>query len=423
MAQRHRYGINFQTVNGAGTYEVVPIGYHEVAPGDSVSGTVDCGVITDTTIKPLMNRAYLDTFAFYVPFRLLASSWPDFITGEGNPPVNVTDLFPQNFETYLAFGSPTANSNAPWLRLCYNKVHNTFFRTDNFVVRPERQTGLGYAAMRPTTFHESIWGEGDVEETAIQVVDNSFTVNELREGFSADRWQKIRGWYGNKYTDYLRAHGVEASWSVLEEPELIGQKHTSLPYKMVSATANTEGASNPDGVIGQPAGYWQGNARMNIRKTYCPEHGLIACYAAVRVETQNIGGQGHPLLDKISAADFWSPQYTANNNSKINARLLGSGNSVDEASGSAQIKQAFGEYRVGANQIGFADQAARESAYFGVYNQDEASGDTYRVRLSGSLNQEFQGILCDGAHQLQTTTKVKLAKDSSVQPFTIRGVS
>ena len=129
MSRRYRYGLNSQTLNQANFFELIPLNYTEVVPGDTVSGSFASNFISDTTVRPLFNRTYMDTFAFYIPFRLLWDQFPEFIADEnsGLTPPTVTDVFFQNFENRLVADAPANLNNAPWIRYAYNLVANSFF--------------------------------------------------------------------------------------------------------------------------------------------------------------------------------------------------------------------------------------------------------------------------------------------------------
>jgi hypothetical protein len=106
-------------------FQLLPVSYTEVVPGDTISGTVQSRLFSDTTFTPLLNRTYFDLFAFYVPFRLLWDEWPTFIAeraGKDLTVPTVSDAFRQNFEI---LGTGTAP--AAWQRYCYNLVYNQFF--------------------------------------------------------------------------------------------------------------------------------------------------------------------------------------------------------------------------------------------------------------------------------------------------------
>ncbi len=80
--KRFNYGQNFTAVNSGVFSAMTPLGFLETAPGDTITGKFTCNIWSDTTKRPIMNRTYFDTFAFYIPFRLLDENFPDFVRGE-----------------------------------------------------------------------------------------------------------------------------------------------------------------------------------------------------------------------------------------------------------------------------------------------------------------------------------------------------
>ena len=78
--RRYNYGQNFTVSNGGLVSSITPLGFLEVVPGDTVSGKFSNTVWSDTTNRPIMNRTYYDTYAFYVPYRLLWDEFPEFIS-------------------------------------------------------------------------------------------------------------------------------------------------------------------------------------------------------------------------------------------------------------------------------------------------------------------------------------------------------
>ena len=100
--RRYNYGQNFQAFNSSKMTWLTPLGFFEVAPGDTVSGVLTPDAISDTLKRKVLNRAYYDTYVFYVPYRLLMDDWPDFIgddeyAGSGVPfNSTVTKFFFEN---------------------------------------------------------------------------------------------------------------------------------------------------------------------------------------------------------------------------------------------------------------------------------------------------------------------------------------
>ena len=80
MAMRNRYEWNCQTVNVSNPYDFTPLGYMEVVPGETISGAVEINLQSVPAVRNVQTRTYMDTFAFYVPFRLLWPEWVDYIS-------------------------------------------------------------------------------------------------------------------------------------------------------------------------------------------------------------------------------------------------------------------------------------------------------------------------------------------------------
>lgn len=59
--------------------DLIPIEYQEIVAGDTVSLTVSSLVRSTTPIHPVMDDAYLDTYFFYLPFRLVWRHWKNFM--------------------------------------------------------------------------------------------------------------------------------------------------------------------------------------------------------------------------------------------------------------------------------------------------------------------------------------------------------
>lgn len=70
--------------------ELVPIYLDEILPGDNVKMNLNAVVRQTTLLKPVMDTANIDVFAFFVPNRII---WDDFkkFFGENNDPWAVND--------------------------------------------------------------------------------------------------------------------------------------------------------------------------------------------------------------------------------------------------------------------------------------------------------------------------------------------
>ena len=304
--KRYRYGLNSVTHNAGQIGDYTPLGYHEVVPGDSVSGKISIKALTAPTTMLAMNRCFYDVFAFYVPFRLIWSGFPDFlISGTGTMP-QITDTFAFNFEK-ASMIDDTVDYNSPWLRGAYWLVWNTFFRRQS-----ETEAGLTDAgarvgcSYRPSTFHESIPEAGTLDSQTIDTSGTSTSVDDIRLAFNTDQFNRVRQFYGDRYTDYLAAVGVKANWSITEDPELLAHSYGTMKYVVIDPTSTNDGVA-VDYPAGRPAGYWSIQTSLKMPRRFFPEHGMVCLYAAPRLEQWG-STENYPLLRNVEQGDFWSPE-------------------------------------------------------------------------------------------------------------------
>ena len=113
-----------------------------------------------TPIYPLMDNAYLDTFFFFVPNRLVWSNWKKFMGEQANPGDSVSFVIPQQVSPASGyavgslqdyFGLPTVGQvgagntvshSALFLR-AYNLIFNEWFRDENLINSAVVDTGDG----------------------------------------------------------------------------------------------------------------------------------------------------------------------------------------------------------------------------------------------------------------------------------------
>lgn len=300
----------------------MPVGYHEVVPGDTIQGKVNINLFSQPALRPLLNRMYADAYAFYVPYRLLDETFPDFISKRdltATVPL-VTDLFPQNFEKWF---SHSLTENTAWLRRAYNLIWRHHFSESGYVEGASLDgNALLNVLARPSTFDSST--VVDPADTDGEEIPSATTVNtdDIREALARDQFNKMRAYYGKRYVDYLAAVGVKASWNTLDAPELIGKVHTDWKMRLTTADAATE--------LGDSAGYFNSTPVIDLNRTFCPEHGLIAIVACVRGDVARVGGMNHPALVKTEHDDYWSPEYSTVKNKAWQSSLFEQGGSVTE---------------------------------------------------------------------------------------------
>lgn len=123
--------------------KLIPFYCDEVYPGDTFNARVNLFVRMATPVVPAMDNAYLDTFFFFVPFRLLWKHWREFngenlLAGYQSTEYAVPMVRAENAGVgtlWDYFGFPTGvgkelRVNA-WPFRAYAKVYNDWFRDEN----------------------------------------------------------------------------------------------------------------------------------------------------------------------------------------------------------------------------------------------------------------------------------------------------
>ena len=348
--KRFPYKINgsFHTTLPVGTLR--PSFFYEVSPGESWSGSMDISGISAPTNGLVMNRMFLDHFTFYVPYRVLWEEWPQFIsggqTGNTNPPIpssfpSFTPMMyganPQDIDENLGDGF-----NQFW---CKQKTHAdpdspdvfgvnalpvwAYYLIWNTCFRPPGTNPLDYPVTTPSTlaaFYRNNdyfvrWSEQYSSSGALDTTN----VDTFRNSLAKDMFDKTRLYYGDKYTDFLRALGVSAQRSLVDEPELLGMTKHKMQYRRVSNLAGTQ-----EEPLGEKSGYYEANFSAKIKKSFFPEHGIIMGVYALRPEAPIVSAS-HPSFAKGVSVDadydsnrssYWSPEFDAKKQQHQNPALV-----------------------------------------------------------------------------------------------------
>ena len=370
--RRYQYRLNDQNISQAGWGLVTPLKYIETVPGETYGGTISVNAGTQLTSKMIKSRAYYDLYAFYVPIRLLWDDFPQFLAGsEGDlQPPQTSTLFPQNFENDFVGQDGNGNTNSAFLRRAYWLIHMTFFSghkgadgkrysdDGNRVRAGEFDTAEAYAKLQPakarsSTLDES-WLVGDSVESqkiiGIGDQEGRFTeisLDQIRRAYALDRWEKMKDYYGTRYTDVLKGYGVKADWGMLQEPECIGISNNDFGFKPRSSSGDTN--------FGDRKGFFEGEYKLKLKKTFTPEHGIIAVMAVARTDTFNQTQGAHTLCtrDLKSPTTWWDPiSASAYNDQTMPAMLL-------DSAADGNVRIPLHEYlRKGRNEMALPYDAA-----------------------------------------------------------------
>ena len=383
---RMRYGYNCQWANASVQGQVVPLNYMQVVPGDSVSGKSTIHIWTDTTVRPWMNKMYLDVFAFYVPFRLLWDDFPNFVRGndrdgyvQPNMPT-VGNVFEFNYEHQLSASDPgiLATTNNALQRRAYNLIGKKFFDLNDDITGDATETGSNeleaavpiQSSYRASTFFESAEdsnGSGDDSSITIDTSDASteLYMDNIREASRQNTFSRLKSFYGSRYVDYLAQLGVSTKWSILDEPELIGKKSMTVPMQLTNATSEGTGFD-----IGTPKGQWKASISLGLKKTFCAEHGFVVMVGVTRLDGAFAEGQP-PHLSYQNREDFWSPEFETGRMRSWNNAVWGgpSAGTVDFWT------QQYRELQVGLNVVAMPTGSAPGTNEYIYIRNDPASFD------------------------------------------------
>lgn len=143
--RRSKFYMPFRHLTSMNTGDIVPIFHKEVLPGDTFQLNESMIVRMTTPIAPVLDNAWIDTYYFFVPRRLVWEHWREFM-GENN-----TDAWTQETEytipkTYAPEGGwakgsiasymgARMNTDGIWIDSSYLRsyvlVFNEWFRNEN----------------------------------------------------------------------------------------------------------------------------------------------------------------------------------------------------------------------------------------------------------------------------------------------------
>lgn len=332
--RRYSYTPRAYGVQTANIGYLVPIYYFDTVPGESFGLKLDLKMVTDSLKKVALNPTYIDVFAFYVPFRLLDSGWPDFISGLGGSLPTVANIWKHNLEGSLTGAGGT--TNVAWQRYCYNYVWNEIFRSGQQAARALTDNTPAEVMIRHRSFQNTA-----LESTQVVASEAiGTTVDSMRDAIAEQRRKRREAYFavnGREYEELLRRAGVEVGRDIDEAPRLIGSKSLTAEFGMVVDTGGTS--------IGSPSGLWAGRLDMTGGMGLCPEHGLVMICATTRMDFMHNGIDTLPLCDKDALALYWTPDAQERTPKNWNGTLFGAG------SGASMTHHAFEDYRTLPSQL------------------------------------------------------------------------
>ena len=133
--------------------DLVPIYVDEVLPGDTFQMNATGFGRLSTSIFPIMDNMYIETFFFFVPNRIIWDNWEKFNGAQDDPGDSTDFLVPQITNATVAeetlfdyMGLPTKIAGIDFNNLhgrAYNLIYRDWFRDENLIDSPVVDKGDG----------------------------------------------------------------------------------------------------------------------------------------------------------------------------------------------------------------------------------------------------------------------------------------
>ena len=153
--RRSKLKMPFRHLTTFNTGDIIPIFNKEVLPGDTFKLNESKIIRMTTPIAPVLDNAWIDTYYFFVPRRLVWEHWREFM-GE-----NRTDAWTQETEytvpkttapeggwskgSLASYMGARINTDNVWIDSCYLRayalIYNEWFRNENISEPAEMSTG------------------------------------------------------------------------------------------------------------------------------------------------------------------------------------------------------------------------------------------------------------------------------------------
>ncbi len=135
--KRHKHSLSHYRLLTCNMGELIPVGVVEVLPGDTFQHRTSVLVRVSPLVAPVMHPVQIRVHHFFVPHRIVWTSWEDFITGETTPTFpTVTQVAVEgNLLDYMGI-PPVANVDVSALPIRgYNMIYNEWYRDQDLVTK------------------------------------------------------------------------------------------------------------------------------------------------------------------------------------------------------------------------------------------------------------------------------------------------
>jgi hypothetical protein len=306
--------------------QLIPITRRAIAPGQTIRNMrVNCRVSTATLSRYVLNPAYMQVFAFYVPYRLVWDDWPLFVAGDDATPSVPTDqaawpiIFDNDYGGTVDFQVLG--------RRAFKLIQNQFFGQEEY-------SGSWYSDITADAVVQSknikTWDQywsrrtqvvptQDVFQAVVTTGLADIPLSDFARAMRDNRSKTKQQLTGDKYVDSMRAMGVQLDWRVQNAPEYLGRVAKIISPIYTSST-------DPTALETRKSRY-EGLITMNMSKPKSfAEHGEIFICAALR-PAYITALQRMDLCNMIDRDDFFmgdnSSTYDETSTGGGRARFLG----------------------------------------------------------------------------------------------------
>lgn len=333
-----RYPTKFRlsTYNEGDFYRLLLLGRKAVAPGEKVSKLVaDTRFVSPVFDKLIITPILVQSWAFYVPFRLVWDDWVDFIAQSDT----VTQVPVTTVRAPHWFDGATSTSVSALNRRAFKLAYNEFFGDES------------YSSPGVTTWYDPlvdsqtdvpgllIWDQyrSHMRErayssqnylAAVSGGTATIVLDDLSRALRDNRARRRQKMTGDKYVDTMRLMGVELDWRVQMAPEFLGSTQQVVwPQERPSTSGNDLGARassldfHHQFVLKRPVAF--------------AEHGVVIVVAGVRPllgQTTSTMDARMDVLDEFfrpdTSAGPMDPASPANTFVSRNSRYLRGRNTV-----------------------------------------------------------------------------------------------
>lgn len=167
--KRHKHSLSHYVLSTFDMGELIPVGNFEVLPGDSIRMATSALVRVSPLLAPVMHPVQVRIHHWFCPYRILWSSWEDFITG-GDDGVGP------------AFPVINANTNGAAGKIMH------------YCGLPTTSEGTVNVSDMPVRAYNTIWNENYRDEDLVTAVSPTANGDILRVSWEKDYFTTARPW-------------------------------------------------------------------------------------------------------------------------------------------------------------------------------------------------------------------------------------